>query len=220
MRANWPAEPDMEKFSTMTGFGAPMMQINIDTDQIIPGRFLHRTNTPNGLGEGLFAEWRLRPDGTPNSDFILNIAPYDKATVLIAGRNFGCGSSREGAPKALRQFGIRVVIAPSFGDIFYGNCFRNGIVPVALPEEKVVEMARFATEQGSDAAISVDLGNDTVTTAQGEVLGFTSPARLRAMLLDGLDEIDLTLTMRGDIDAYRARDTGARPWAYALPQVN
>lgn len=207
----------MEKFSSMKGFGAPLMQINIDTDQIIPSRFLPRTSTPNGLGEGLFAEWRTRPDGTPNPDFILNRAPWNGATILLAGRNFGCGSSREGAPKALRQCGFRAVIAPSFGDIFYGNCFRNGIVPVALPEDVVVAMAQTAMAQGADAAIEVDLGEQSVKTAQGQVLHFESPARLRAMLLGGLDEIDLTLTMRGDIDAYRVKDSPVRPWAYVLP---
>jgi 3-isopropylmalate/(R)-2-methylmalate dehydratase small subunit len=209
----------MEKFSSMTGFGAPLMQINIDTDQIIPSRFLPRTSTPNGLGEGLFAEWRTLPDGTPNPEFILNRAPWSGATILLAGRNFGCGSSREGAPKALRQCGFRVVIAPSFGDIFYGNCFRNGIVPVALPEDTVVAMAQTAMAQGAAAAIDVDLQEQTVKTAQGELFSFRSPARLRAMLLGGLDEIDLTLTMRDDIDVFRGKDTTARPWAYALPQA-
>jgi 3-isopropylmalate/(R)-2-methylmalate dehydratase small subunit len=209
----------MEKFSRTTGFAAPLMQINIDTDQIIPSRFLPRTSTPNGLGEGLFAEWRIRPDGTPNPDFILNRAPWSGATLLLAGRNFGCGSSREGAPKALRQCGFRVVIAPSFGDIFYGNCFRNGIVPVALPEEKVVAMAEAAMTLGDKALIDVDLDTQTVKTAQGEILAFQSPARLRAMLLEGLDEIDLTLTMRQDIDAFRDRDTPRRPWVYDLPQA-
>lgn len=206
----------MEKFSRMTGFGAPLMQINIDTDQIIPSRFLTRTSTPNGLGEGLFAEWRTRPDGTPNPDFILNQEPWSGATILLAGRNFGCGSSREGAPKALRQCGFRAVIAPSFGDIFYGNCFRNGIVPVALPEAVVVAMAETAMSQGAEALIEVDLETQQVKNAQGEVFDFQSPARLRAMLLGGLDEIDLTLTMRIDIDAFRKRDQPGRPWAYQL----
>jgi 3-isopropylmalate/(R)-2-methylmalate dehydratase small subunit len=209
----------MEKFSSTTGFGAPLMQINIDTDQIIPSRFLPRTSTPNGLGEGLFAEWRTRPDGTPNPEFILNRAPWSGATLLLAGRNFGCGSSREGAPKALRQCGFRVVIAPSFGDIFYGNCFRNGIVPVALPEEVVVAMADRAMAEGAEATIEVDLQEQTVKTTQGEVFTFQSPARLRAMLLGGLDEIDLTLTMRSDIDVFRGKDNVARPWAYGLPQA-
>jgi 3-isopropylmalate/(R)-2-methylmalate dehydratase small subunit len=209
----------VEKFTRMTGFGAPLMQINIDTDQIIPSRFLPRTHTPNGLGEGLFAEWRTRPDGTPNPDFILNQAPYDRATILIAGRNFGCGSSREGAPKALRQCGFRAVIAPSFGDIFYGNCFRNGIVPVALPEDTVVALAQAAETLGAKATLEVDLADQIVTTTSGEVLEFQSPARLRAMLLEGLDEIDLTLTMREDIQAFRGRDEALRPWAYGLPQA-
>jgi 3-isopropylmalate/(R)-2-methylmalate dehydratase small subunit len=206
----------MEKFTRMTGFGAPLMQINIDTDQIIPSRFLPRSHIPGALREGLFSEWRNRPDGTANPDFILNRAPYDQATILIAGRNFGCGSSREGAPKALRQQGIRAIVAPSFGDIFYGNCFRNGIVPVALAEDVVVAMGETALKAGAGATLDVDLNEQTVTTKEGAVHRFQSPARLRAMLLEGLDEIDLTLTMREDIRAYRERDGGLRPWAYSL----
>lgn len=208
----------MEKFSRIRGYAAPLMQINIDTDQMIPSRFLPRSHVPGVLKEGLFAEWKTRPDGTPNPDFILNREPWSRATILVAGRNFGCGSSREGAPKALRQWGFRVIIAPSFGDIFYGNCFRNGMVPVILPEPTVEAMARDAMEQGADALIDVDLDENTVRTARGELLAFRSPARLRAMLLGGLDEIDLTLTMRQDIDAFRGQDRDARPWAYALPQ--
>lgn len=210
----------MEKFSSIRGYAAPLMQINIDTDQMIPSRFLPRAHEPGVLKEGLFSEWKTRPDGTPNPDFILNRAPFSEATILLAGRNFGCGSSREGAPKALRQWGMRVIIAASFGDIFYGNCFRNGMVPVILPEATVEAMAADAMARGADALIDVDLERNTVTTARGEVLSFPSPARLRAMLLGGLDEIDLTLTMRQDIDAFRGRDTGGRPWAYALPRAN
>jgi 3-isopropylmalate/(R)-2-methylmalate dehydratase small subunit len=207
----------MEKFSRIKGHAAPLMQINIDTDQMIPSRFLPRAHEPGVLKEGLFSEWKTRPDGTPNPDFILNRDPWSKAAILLAGRNFGCGSSREGAPKALRQWGIRAVIAPSFGDIFYGNCFRNGIAPVVLPEQTVEAMARDAMEQGADALIDVDLERNIVTTSRGETFAFQSPARLRAMLLGGLDEIDLTLTMRQDIDAFRGRDQGRRPWAYGLP---
>ncbi|HTK03110.1 MAG TPA: 3-isopropylmalate dehydratase small subunit [Bordetella sp.] len=209
----------MEKFSSITGYAAPLMQINIDTDQMIPSRFLPRAHEPGVLKEGLFSEWKTRPDGTPNPDFILNREPWNQATILVAGRNFGCGSSREGAPKALRQWGFRVVIAASFGDIFYGNCFRNGIAPVILPEATVEAMAQDAMARGAGALIDVDLDQNTVTTSRGEVLSFESPARLRAMLLGGLDEIDLTLTMRQDIDVFRGKDTGARPWVYALPQA-
>lgn len=210
----------MEKFSRIRGYAAPLMQINIDTDQMIPSRFLPRSHVPGVLKEGLFAEWKTRPDGTPNPDFILNREPWSQATILVAGRNFGCGSSREGAPKALRQWGFRVIIAPSFGDIFYGNCFRNGMVPVILPEPTVEAMAGDATARGAEAQLEIDLERNTVTTSRGEVLPFPSPARLRAMLLGGLDEIDLTLTMRQDIDAFRGLDRGARPWAYALPRAS
>jgi len=210
----------MEKFLSIRGYAAPLMQINIDTDQMIPSRFLPRAHEPGVLKEGLFSEWKTRPDGTPNPDFILNRSPWSEATILLAGRNFGCGSSREGAPKALRQWGMRVIIAASFGDIFYGNCFRNGMVPVILPQATVEAMAADAMARGADALIDVDLQRNTVTTSRGEVLSFPSPARLRAMLLGGLDEVDLTLTMRQDIGAFRGRDTGARPWAYALPRAN
>jgi 3-isopropylmalate/(R)-2-methylmalate dehydratase small subunit len=210
----------MERFLQLSSIGAPLMQINIDTDQIIPSRFLPRTHTPNGLGEGLLSEWRTLADGSPNPEFILNKKPWSEARILLAGRNFGCGSSREAAPKALRQCGFRAIIAASFGDIFYGNCFRNGIVPVILPEPVVQAMADTAMTLGETAFISVDLSDQTVKTAQGEIFHFESPARLRTMLFEGLDEIDLTLKMRTQIDAFRQRDEPQRSWAYGLAAVD
>ncbi len=207
----------MEQLETVRGVAAPLMQINIDTDQIIPSRFMPRVLIPGGLKEGLFAEWRLEQDGTPKPDFILNREPYASAPFLIAGRNFGCGSSREQAPKALRQWGFRVVVAPSFGDIFYGNCFRNGIVPVQLAEDVVQALAATATAD-PQAELLVDLHRDVLVDARGTGHPFTSPARLRRMLLAGMDEVDLTLTLQAELAAYRAKDVQARAWAYGSVQ--
>jgi 3-isopropylmalate/(R)-2-methylmalate dehydratase small subunit len=204
----------MEKLESVRGIAAPLMQINIDTDQIIPSRFMPRVLIPGGLKEGLFAEWRLTPEGEPKPGFILNRKPFDAATILLGGRNFGCGSSREQAPKALRQWGFRAVVAASFGEIFFGNCFRNGIVPVCLPEPVVDELARVALADGESAVIEVDLAQDTLTDSKGNAHRFDSPARLRKMLLSGLDEVDLTLTLSSQLDAFRRRDVVQRWWAY------
>jgi 3-isopropylmalate/(R)-2-methylmalate dehydratase small subunit len=208
----------MEKLETIRGIGAPLMQINIDTDQIIPSRFMPRVLIPGGLREGLFADWRLTPDGVPKPGFILNREPFAQALFLLAGRNFGCGSSREQAPKALRQWGFRVVVAPSFGEIFYGNCFRNGILPITLPEALVQEMAATAEAQDERAVLEVDLHRNLLTDATGKAHTFESPARLRRMLLAGMDEIDLTLTLNDALAAYRARDMRERQWAYGCIQ--
>jgi 3-isopropylmalate/(R)-2-methylmalate dehydratase small subunit len=208
----------MEQLETVRGIAAPLMQINIDTDQIIPSRFMPRVLIPGGLREGLFAEWRLTPEGADRPEFILNREPYTRAPFLLAGRNFGCGSSREQAPKALRQWGFRVVVAPSFGEIFYGNCFRNGILPVVLPEAVVEAMAAAALADGAGAVLAVDLHRDLLTDAQGVEHSFTSPARLRRMLLAGMDEIDLTMTLAADMAAYRARDEKERAWSYGCVQ--
>lgn len=203
----------MEKFVGITGVAAPMMQINIDTDQIIPARFLVRTSN-DGLGEGLFADWRRRRDGTANPDFVLNREPWTKAEIILADRNFGCGSSREAAPMALRQAGFRAVIAPSFGGIFFNNSFRNGLLPVELPIEQVREIAGQMERAGGNAEVTVDLDSETVRAPDGKTFSFRSPAVLRAMLLQGVDEIDLTLSRAADINAYRSRDQARRPWAY------
>ncbi|MGE4239803.1 3-isopropylmalate dehydratase small subunit [Ramlibacter sp.] len=196
----------MEKFERVRGIAAPLLQANVDTDQILPSRFMPRVLIPGGLREGLFAEWRLMPDGSPRADFVLNLPAYADAPILLTGPNFGSGSSREQAAKALRQWGIRAVIAPSFGEIFYGNCFRNGIAPVVLPQAVVESLAGTTVE--------VDLQENVVVSSTGERHGFTSPPRLRRMLLAGQDEIDLTLALRERIDAYRMRDRQTRPWAY------
>ena len=203
----------MEQFVRIEAIAAPMMRINIDTDQIIPARFLVRTSD-DGIGEGLFADWRRRPDGSPDPGFVLNRPPYDHAAILIAGRNFGCGSSREGAPKALRDRGFRAVIAPSFGGIFFGNSFRNGLLPVELPIEQVRVLAAQMEAARGQAEVEVDLEAQTVTAPDGTRFAFESPPVLRQMLLQGVDEIGLTLSRAAQIDAWRERDRQRRPWAY------
>ena len=207
----------MESLQRVTGIAAPLMYANVDTDQIIPTRFLARLSE-EGIGEGLFAEWATRGDGSLQPDFLLNQAPWNHAGILLAGPMFGCGSSREAAPRALRERGFRAVIAPSFGDIFFSNCFRNGIVPVRLPEATVQALAERMHREREDEArcvLTVSLEESTVTVpATGEVHAFTVPPLLRRMLLEGLDEIALTRTHRSDIDHYRVADRRRRPWAY------
>jgi 3-isopropylmalate/(R)-2-methylmalate dehydratase small subunit len=200
----------MEAFTALTAPAVPLLQANVDTDQIIPTRFLTR---PPGqsLADGLFAEWRVRADGSPNSDFVLDQPCWQGAQVLVAGANFGCGSSREAAPRVLRQCGFRALIAPSFGDIFFNNCFRNGIVPVRLPDAAVAQIA--ATLQAAPGTVlTVDLGAQTVSVpATGQTFAFDTPPLLRRMLLQGLDEIALTLTMAEAIAAFRVGDRPHRP---------
>ena len=203
----------MESFTRVEGIAAPMLVINIDTDQIIPARFLGGTDA-KGYGAALFANARFLADGSPNPAFVLNRPPYDRARVLLADRNFGCGSSRERAPKALREFGIRAILAPSFGGIFYNNCFRNGLLPVELPIAEVRAIADEVEAAQGEATVSVDLESQCVTAPSGRRIAFAAPATLRGMLLAGVDEIGLTLAARDDIDRYRAADRLRRPWAY------
>jgi 3-isopropylmalate/(R)-2-methylmalate dehydratase small subunit len=207
----------MEALREHTGVAAPLLQANVDTDQIIPTRFLARISE-EGLGDGLFAEWATRPDGSPDPGFLLNRAPWDAASILVAGPMFGCGSSREAAPRALRQRGFRAVIAPSFGDIFFGNCFRSGIVPVRLPPDTVEALGQTLLAQAADpprCRLTVSLDEGLVHVhATGQVHRFELPALLRRMLLEGLDEIALTRTQQPAIDAFRAADRQRRPWAY------
>lgn len=207
----------MEAFVRLEGIAAPLLRSNIDTDQIIPAKYLVRVSYA-GIGEGLFAGWRLRADGSPDPDFILNRTPWNKSVILLADSNFGCGSSREGAPKALRDWGIRSVIAPSFGNIFFSNCFRNGLLPVELPIEQIRAIAQQVESSAGAGNVCVDLQAQTVTSAQGEVFTFHSPERLRRMLLEGLDEIDLTLTLSAEIERFRGADRIKRPWAYGHGQ--
>ncbi len=203
----------MEALHQVSGIAAPMLHINIDTDQIIPTTFLGGTDA-KGYGANLFHGQRFLSDGQPNPAFILNQAPYNRAQVLLADRNFGCGSSRERAPKALREFGFRALIAPSFGDIFYNNCWRNGIVPVQLPIEVVRRIADEVVASGGLGEVSVDLLALTVVSPSGHSVTFTAPEALRQMLLQGMDEIALTLARSDVIAAYREQDRVRRPWAY------
>ena len=203
----------MESLRQVSGIAAPMLRINIDTDQIIPALFLGGTDA-KGYGANLFHGWRFLPDGEPNPDFILNQAPYDCAQILLADRNFGCGSSRERAPKALREFGFRAILAPSFGGIFFNNCYRNGIIPVELPIEQVRAIAdEVAASQGL-GQVTVDVEEKVVTSPSGARYVFEAPETLRQMLMQGLDEIALTLSRQDAIDRFRAGDRTRRPWAY------
>jgi len=205
----------MEAFRHVSGVAAPLLRINIDTDQIIPALFLGGTDA-KGYGAHLFHHWRFLPDGSPNPDFVLNRVPYDGAQVLLADRNFGCGSSRERAPKALREFGFRAVIAPSFGGIFYNNCFRNGMVPVELPIEHVRTIAQEVEASQGKGPVTVDLERQCVASPSGQAWSFTVPQALRTMLLEGMDEIALTLQRLPEIESFRAADRERRSWAYAI----
>jgi 3-isopropylmalate/(R)-2-methylmalate dehydratase small subunit len=195
-----------------------MEQLTSDTDQIVPASYILRTYN-EGYAVALFGNWRFLEDGSPNPDFILNQEPWSHSTVLLTGRNFGCGSSREVAPKALRAFGFRAILAPSFGGIFYNNCFRNGILPVELPIEQIELLAREMEENSAHAQVVVDLENLIVRSPAGEEFSFEVPSLPRRMLLEGLDEIDLTLTMRSEIETFRSADAARRPWVYELVPV-
>jgi 3-isopropylmalate/(R)-2-methylmalate dehydratase small subunit len=203
----------MEALVQVTGIAAPMMRINVDTDQIIPALFLGGTDA-KGYGKHLFAGWRFLPDGSPNPEFILNQEPYTRAQILLADRNFGCGSSRERAPKALREFGFRAIIAPSFGGIFLNNCYRNGIAPVELPIEQVRAIADEVQASNGLGEVTVDLREKLVVSPEGRRFAFDAPETLRQMLLQGVDEIALTLARMPEISAYREADKARRPWAY------
>jgi 3-isopropylmalate/(R)-2-methylmalate dehydratase small subunit len=200
----------MEKFTTLTGIAAPMPLVNIDTDMIIPKQFL-KTIKRSGLGANLFDEMRFDRKGGEIADFVLNQPAYREAQVLVAGENFGCGSSREHAPWALLDFGIRCVIAPSFADIFYNNCFKNGILPVALPQEAIDVLMKDA-EKGSNARMDIDLDAQTVTSSDGEVFSFEVDAFKKHCLMNGLDDIGLSLEKVASIDAFEAKLGQERPW--------
>ena len=201
----------MEKFTTLTGIAAPMPLVNIDTDMIIPKQFL-KTIKRTGLGANLFDEMRFDRDGNEVSDFVLNKPAYRDAEIIVAGDNFGCGSSREHAPWALLDFGIRCVISTSFADIFYSNCFKNGILPVVLPKEQVDALMKD-TERGANARVTVDLEAQTVTSSDGEVYAFEVDAFKKHCLLNGLDDIGLTLESAAPaIEAYEAKAAQSRPW--------
>ncbi|QYK41704.1 MAG: 3-isopropylmalate dehydratase small subunit [Paracoccaceae bacterium] len=201
----------MDKFTTLTGIAAPMPLVNIDTDMIIPKQFL-KTIQRSGLGKNLFDEMRYAQDGTENPDFVLNQPQYRQAEIIVAGDNFGCGSSREHAPWALLDFGIRCVISTSFADIFYQNCFKNGILPVILPKEAVDHLMDDATK-GANARITVDLEAQTVTAADGTTFAFDVDPFKKHCMMNGLDDIGLTMEKGAAIDAYEARAATLMPWA-------
>ncbi len=200
----------MDKFTTLTGIAAPLPLINVDTDMIIPKQFL-KTIKRSGLGVNLFDEMRYDDDGQEIADFVLNQPAYRNAEILVAGDNFGCGSSREHAPWALLDFGIRCVIAPSFADIFFNNCFKNGILPIVLPQEEVDKLMDDAS-RGSNAVISVDLENQVITGPDGGSISFDVDPFRKHCLLNGLDDIGLTLEKAAEIDAFEAQAAQARPW--------
>ena len=200
----------MDKFEKLTGIAAPLPLINIDTDMIIPKQFL-KTIQRSGLGKNLFDEMRFQDDGRENPDFVLNKPAYRETEILVAGDNFGCGSSREHAPWAIKDFGIRCVIAPSFADIFYNNCFKNGILPIALPQE-VVDVLMKDAEKGANARMTVDLEAQTVTTSDGESFSFEIDPFRKHCLLEGLDDIGLSLEKAASIDAFEAQASTSRPW--------
>ena len=200
----------MQAFTTLTGIAAPLPKANVDTDQIIPARFL-KSIERTGFGKNLFANFRYRENGSENPDFVLNQEPYRKAEILIAFENFGCGSSREHAPWALLDFGIRCVIAPDFADIFHNNCFKNGILPVRLPRE-VCEKLMDDAGMGVNARLTVDLERQVVVRPNGEEIPFDVDPFRKHLLLNGLDDIGQTLEHAAAIDAYEARQRAARPW--------
>ena len=200
----------MNKFDKLSGIAAPMPMVNIDTDMIIPKQFL-KTIKRSGLGVNLFDEMRYDRDGNEVPDFVLNKPQYRDAQILVAGDNFGCGSSREHAPWAIADFGITCVIAPSFADIFYNNCFKNGILPIALPQEQVDLLMKDA-EKGSNARTEADLEAQTITSSDGEVITFQIDAFKKHCLMNGLDDIGLTLEKAAAIDSFESAAAQARPW--------
>jgi len=200
----------MDKFTTLTGVAAPLPIVNVDTDMIIPKQFL-KTIKRTGLGTGLFAEMRYREDGSENPDFVLNKPAYRNAKILVAGDNFGCGSSREHAPWALLDFGIRCVIATSFADIFYNNCFKNGILPIVVSPENIEKLFDDA-ERGANATLTIDLERQEIYGPDGGTLPFEVESFRKHCLLNGLDDIGLTMEKAPAIEAYEKK-LSERPWA-------
>lgn len=200
----------MEKFDKLSGIAAPMPLVNIDTDMIIPKQFL-KTIKRTGLGANLFDEMRFTTEGDEIPGFVLNKPQYREASMLVAGDNFGCGSSREHAPWALADFGIKCIVSTSYADIFYNNCFKNGILPVVLPQEQVDLLMKDA-EKGSNARIEVDLEAQTITTSDGEVVTFDIDPFRKHCLINGLDDIGLTMEKAASIDAFETAAEQSRPW--------
>ena len=200
----------MDKFNKLTGVAAPMPLVNIDTDMIIPKQFL-KTIKREGLGKNLFDEMRFDSEGKEIEGFALNQPAYRESEIIVAGDNFGCGSSREHAPWALLDFGIRCVISTSFADIFYNNCFKNGILPIALPQEAVDALMEDA-RKGANARLTVDLEAQTVSSSDGQSFAFEIDLFKKLCLLNGLDDIGLTLEKASAIDSFEAKVGSLRPW--------
>ncbi len=200
----------MEKYQKLTGIAAPMPLINIDTDMIIPKVFL-KTIKRSGLGVNLFAEMRYNDDGSEKGDFVLNQPAYRDAEIIVAGDNFGCGSSREHAPWAIKDFGVRCVVSTGFADIFFSNCFKNGILPIVLSKEQVDLLMKDA-EKGANARMTVDLEAQEITTSDGEVIAFDVDGFKKHCLLEGLDDISLTLAKADAIQSFEQQAQQSRPW--------
>jgi 3-isopropylmalate/(R)-2-methylmalate dehydratase small subunit len=201
----------MEKFTTLTGIAAHLPMINVDTDMIIPKQYL-KTIARTGLGEGLFAELRYDEAGERLPDFVLHNHPYTEAQILIAGDNFGCGSSREHAPWALLDFGFRCIVAPSFADIFYNNCFKNGILPVVLPQSEIDKLIDDAS-RGANAVMTVDLEAQEIRGPDGGSIPFDVDPHRKRCLMEGLDDIALTIEKADAIEAFEQETATSRPWA-------
>ena len=200
----------MEKFDKLSGVAAPMNMINIDTDMIIPKNFL-KTIKRSGLGQNLFDEMRYDRDGNENPDFVLNKPAYRKAKIIVAGDNFGCGSSREHAPWALLDFGIRCVVSTSFADIFYNNCFKNGILPIKVTKKQLDDLMDDA-ERGSNSTLSIDLESQTIQGPDGGEIKFEIDDFKKHLLLNGLDEIGLTLQKSDKVDSFEEQQNASQPW--------
>ena len=204
----------MEKFTQLTGVAAPLPMINIDTDKIFPAVYL-KTIKRTGLAQWLFQEIRFRPDGSENPDFVLNQGPYRDAKIIVAGDNFGCGSSREHAPWALVDFGITCVIAPSFADIFYNNCFKNGLLPLPLPQDVVDQLMEDAGK-GANAVLTIDLEKQTISRPDGGVVHFDIDPFRKHCMLNGLDDISLTEQKGAEIATYETEARRTRPWLFGM----
>ena len=200
----------MDKFTTLTAVAAPMPRVNIDTDAIIPKQYL-KTIARTGLGTGLFSEWRYNDDGSDNPDFVLNKPAYKNAQIIVAGDNFGCGSSREHAPWALKDFGVSCVISTRFGDIFYNNCFQNGLLPVIVSPEDLEKLMDDA-ERGANATLTVDLEKQEIRGPDGGVVTFEIDAFKKHCMLNGLDGVGLTMEKADAIAAYEQKHRTDRPW--------
>jgi 3-isopropylmalate/(R)-2-methylmalate dehydratase small subunit len=204
-------EETMEKFTVLEGVPAPLKMINVDTDMIIPKQYL-KTIKRTGLGKGLFAEMRFNADGSENKDFVLNKPAYRNAKIIVAGDNFGCGSSREHAPWALLDYGIRCVISTQFGDIFYNNCFKNGVLPIKVTPEDLEKLFDDA-DRGANATLTIDLEKQEIRGPDGGVVKFDIDPFRKHCLLNGLDDIGLTMEKKTKIDSYEEKTRAARPWA-------